>query len=66
MVENVEQETIRFVKAYGWTGPVFAISAIKGTGCKALVYAIMEHLDAVKLAQQHTETHHAQIAAAQQ
>ncbi len=34
-----------FVKAYGWDGPVFAISAIKGEGCDALKYAIMDHMD---------------------
>jgi GTP-binding protein len=34
-----------FVKAYGWQGPVFAISAISGLGCKELVYAIMQHID---------------------
>src|SRR4051794_12104867 len=30
----------RFVKAYGWEGPVFGIAAISGEGCRALVFAI--------------------------
>jgi len=39
-----------FVKNYGWTGPVFAISAISGEGCQPLVFAIMDHLDAERRA----------------
>ncbi len=34
-----------FVAAYGWNGPVFAISAISGEGCMSLVFAIMDHLE---------------------
>ena len=34
-----------FVRAYGWEGPVFAISAISGAGCQPLTFAIMDHLD---------------------
>jgi len=49
MVENSKQVTADFVKAYGWKGRVFSISAINNIGCKELTYAIMEHLDAVKL-----------------
>ncbi|MBI5330625.1 MAG: GTPase ObgE [Betaproteobacteria bacterium] len=40
-----------FLQAYGWEGPVFAISAIKGEGVQPLVFAIMDHLDAVKRAE---------------
>ncbi|MEW5771679.1 MAG: Obg family GTPase CgtA [Pseudomonadota bacterium] len=39
-----------FIKDYGWTGPVFAISAISGEGCQPLVFAIMEHLEAERRA----------------
>ncbi len=35
-----------FVKAYRWKGPVFAITAINGEGCRELVYRIQEWLDA--------------------
>src|SRR5205814_1630581 len=35
-----------FVKAYRWTGKVFAIAAINGDGCRQLVYAAPEWLDA--------------------
>lgn len=48
MVENPKQVVADFVKAYGWKGRVFAISAISGMGCKELTYAIMEHLETVK------------------
>jgi GTPase len=49
MVEDAKKTVADFVKAYGWKGRVFAISAINGMGCKELTYAVMEHLDAVKL-----------------
>jgi GTP-binding protein len=35
-----------FATAYGWPGPVFAISALTGEGCSALGYAVWEHLEA--------------------
>jgi GTP-binding protein len=35
-----------FVKAYRWKGPVFALAAINGEGCRELVYRIQEWLDA--------------------
>ena len=44
-----------FVKDYGWTGPVFAISAISGEGCQPLVFAIMDHLDAERRADRREE-----------
>jgi GTP-binding protein len=45
--EDERDKRIRaFVKAYRWKGPVFAISAINGDGCRELVYKIQEWLDA--------------------
>jgi GTP-binding protein len=41
-----ERRVKAFVKSYRWKGPVFAIAAIDGTGCKALVFAIQDWLDA--------------------
>ena len=35
-----------FVKAYGWKGPVFAIAAVNGEGCRELVFKIQDWLDA--------------------
>jgi GTP-binding protein len=35
-----------FVKAYPWKGPVFAVAAISGDGCRELVFAIQDWLDA--------------------
>ncbi len=35
-----------FVKALRWKGPVFAISAINGEGCRELTFAVQDWLDA--------------------
>ena len=35
-----------FVDAYRWKGPVFAISAISGEGCRELVFKVQDWLDA--------------------
>ena len=35
-----------FVKAYRWKGKSFAIAAIDGEGCRELVYAVQDWLDA--------------------
>ncbi len=43
-----DQRRMDFVKAFGWDGPCFCISAISGDGCKPLVYAIMEHIEQTK------------------
>jgi GTP-binding protein len=43
--EERDARVADFVKAYGWTGPVFPITAISGDGCQSLIYAIMAHLD---------------------
>jgi GTPase len=48
MAQDSKEVVKKFVKDYGWKGPVFAISAINGVGCKELVYAMMEHLEEVK------------------
>ncbi len=46
MVDEAERQAVvdQFVKDYDWQGPVFAISALDGTGCSALTYAIMDYL----------------------
>jgi GTP-binding protein len=36
----------RFVKALGWKGKSFIISALTHEGCRELAYAVMEHLEA--------------------
>jgi len=48
LVPEDERETrvAAFVKAMRHKGPMFAIAAISGTGCKPLVYAIQDWLDA--------------------
>jgi len=35
----------RFVKALRWKGPVFGVAAIRGEGCRALVYGVQEWLE---------------------
>jgi GTP-binding protein len=35
-----------FVEAYCWTGPVFAVAAVTGEGCRGLVFKVQEWLDA--------------------
>ena len=42
-----EREKIckKFIRSLGWKGKSFIVSAISGEGCKALTYAIMEHLE---------------------
>jgi GTP-binding protein len=34
-----------FVKAYRWKGPVFAIAAVNGEGCREVIFAIQDWLD---------------------
>ncbi len=47
--ETERQERIdSFIRDFGWEGPVYAISALTGEGCRPLVYAIMEYLEQVK------------------
>ena len=47
MIEVAEREAVvaKFVEDYGWKGPVFAISALDGSGCSALTYAVMDYLE---------------------
>lgn len=45
LLSDREATVAEFIKEYGWDGPVFAISAIKGEDCDALKYAIMDHMD---------------------
>jgi GTP-binding protein len=41
-----EKRVKAFVRAYRWKGPVFAIAAVNGDGCRALTFAIQAWLDA--------------------
>lgn len=66
MVQNPEQVAADFVKAFDWDGPVFAISAINGNGCKQLTYAIMEHMEAMQLQQEEAKNSDEQITLTQQ
>ncbi len=46
-----EQRRQQLLESLGWDGPVFAISALNGEGTQALVYALMDYLDALKAAE---------------
>ena len=41
-----EARVAAFVKSMRYKGPVFAIAAISGDGCRGLTYAIQDWLDA--------------------
>ncbi|MBY0578488.1 MAG: GTPase ObgE [Burkholderiales bacterium] len=43
--EAREQVVRKFIEEFDWHGPVFAISALTGDGCRLLTYAIMEYLE---------------------
>jgi GTP-binding protein len=45
MVEDVADKVKTFIKSFGWTGPLYSISAIKGVGCKELTYDIMTFIE---------------------
>ena len=46
--ETREKTVKAFVRKLGWKGKTFVISALKGEGCPALTYAVMDHLDEVQ------------------
>lgn len=45
VLEDVAEKVKTFIKSFGWTGPVYSISAIKGVGCKELTYDIMTFIE---------------------
>ncbi len=57
MVDESERDAVikQFVQDYDWQGPVFAISALDGSGCAALTYAIMDYLASVSALVQEPE-----------
>jgi GTP-binding protein len=52
--DEIDGHCQAIVEALDWTGPVFHISALGGTGLKPLIYAIADFLEAQK-AEQHAE-----------
>ena len=56
--EDRAQKIQDFVKNFGWTGPVFALSGLTREGTEALCLSIWQHVEqqqALELAQQHPE-----------
>lgn len=45
MLPDSQERVAEFVRELGWEGRCFAISALTGTGCRELTYAIMEHIE---------------------
>lgn len=58
LLDDAERDKLAksIVRRLRWKGPVFVISAISGTGCEALVQAVMQYLDSLPAAQ-NTATH---------
>jgi len=44
--EERERRVKHFVRAYRWKGPVFAIAAVNGDGCREMIFRIQDWLDA--------------------
>ena len=53
--EQVDEVCADIVSRFGWTGPIFKISAIKNLGTKELCYALMDYIEK---AQPHKEEEH--------
>jgi len=66
MVEDPDKVTAEFKKRFDWDGPVYAISAINGKGCKQLTYDIMDHMDAVKRQEEEEKDRNEQVSASEQ
>lgn len=66
MLENPDEVVKAFIKDFEWDGPIFAISAINGNGCKQLTYAIMEHMETMRLQEQEEESQNEQVTITQQ
>lgn len=45
---TAQQHCAAIVQALHWEGPVFAISAIQAKGTQPLIYAVMEHIEALR------------------
>jgi GTP-binding protein len=62
IAEEDRAERIKsFIKAYGWKGPVFEISALTGEGCQQLCYAIQKDLDEKRKERDDVEEHEADV-----
>ena len=48
MVANPEDVKKRFLKAYKWKGPVYAISALSGDGTQQLIWDLQDAIDAYR------------------
>jgi GTP-binding protein len=46
--DEAERRSKAIIKGLKWKGPHFLISAMKADGCKALTFAIMDHIDSIR------------------
>lgn len=53
---EAEKRVKAIIKGLKWKGPTFTISAMKSDGCKALTFAIMDHVEATRIAAKALET----------
>ncbi len=60
LLQNSDEKVAAFLREFGDHTRHFAISAINGEGCKALTYAIMEHLEQVAKKEQQAAAENAQ------
>jgi GTPase len=54
--EEATKRVKAIIKSLKWRGPHFVISAMKADGCTPLVHAIMDHVDAFKVAAMEAES----------
>ncbi len=60
LLQDSDEKVAAFLREFGDHTRHFAISAINGEGCKALTYAIMEHLEQVAKEEQQAAAENAQ------
>ncbi len=60
LLPDSDEKVAAFLREFGDHTRHFAISAINGEGCKALTYAIMEHLEQVAKEERQAAAEHAQ------
>ncbi len=50
--DEMEERCQTIIDGLNWTGPIYKISAVSGAGTKPLVHDIMQHIEAIKEAEQ--------------
>ena len=58
MVSDPQAAQARFCKEFGWNGPVYAVSALDGTGTQDLIWALQDYLDDTRRKEQDEQDKH--------